>query len=246
MRRTQCATMPRPVRAKASALIKKWHDHGRLRYAVTPRFAITSTRSAAPRRGRTLQIPSRRLMQTHLSESAGEIEMVKSLFPNARDYTDVYDRFGLLGRRSLFGHGIHLSERECARLSETGSVVVHCPTSNTFLGSGLMRHRPSSRPAPAGTLRPSPPMSAAASAIPCWRRWARPTRWRSSRAAACRPSTRSIWRRAAMPQALDLNPRSAASNPAAGPISSCSIPAPRRCSPAGRSCRNPLKTCCSR
>ena len=65
------------------------------------------------------------------------MEMVKSLYPDARDYTDVYDRCGLLGRRSLFGHGIHLSERECARLSETGSVVVHCPTSNTFLGSGL-------------------------------------------------------------------------------------------------------------
>src|SRR5690606_30777038 len=57
---------------------------------------------------------------------------------NARDYTDVYDHYGLLGDRSLFGHGIHLSERECARLSESGSTVVHCPTSNTFLGSGLM------------------------------------------------------------------------------------------------------------
>ena len=78
------------------------------------------------------------LMQTHLSESPGEIAFVKQLFPDARDYTDVYDRFGLLGNRSLFAHGIHLSERECARLSETGSSVVHCPTSNTFLGSGLM------------------------------------------------------------------------------------------------------------
>ncbi len=78
-------------------------------------------------------------MQTHLSESPGEIAFVKQQFPNARDYTDVYDQYGLLGPRSLFAHGIHLSERECARLSETGSTVVHCPTSNTFLGSGLMR-----------------------------------------------------------------------------------------------------------
>ncbi len=77
------------------------------------------------------------LMQTHLAESPGELEMVGRLFPWAGDYTEVYDRFGLLGPRSLFAHGIHLSERECARLHETGSVVVHCPTSNTFLGSGL-------------------------------------------------------------------------------------------------------------
>ena len=77
------------------------------------------------------------VMQTHLSESRREIETVAALFPAAKDYTDVYDRFGLLGPRSFFAHGIHLSERECARLAEAGSAVVHCPTSNTFLGSGL-------------------------------------------------------------------------------------------------------------
>jgi guanine deaminase len=79
------------------------------------------------------------LMQTHISESAGEIEFVKSAFPWSKDYTDVYDRYGLLSDRSLFAHGIHLSERECARLSESGSSVIHCPTSNAFLGSGIMR-----------------------------------------------------------------------------------------------------------
>ena len=77
------------------------------------------------------------VMQTHLSESRREIETVAKLFPAAKDYTDVYDRFGLLGPKSLFAHGIHLSERECARLAEAGSAVIHCPTSNTFLGSGL-------------------------------------------------------------------------------------------------------------
>jgi guanine deaminase len=121
----------------SESLIKKWHNRGRLRYAVTPRFAITSTEAQLQAAGDLYRSHPGLYMQTHLSESAGEMEMVKSLFPGARDYTDVYDRFGLLGRRSLFGHGIHLSERECARLSETGSVVVHCPTSNTFLGSGL-------------------------------------------------------------------------------------------------------------
>lgn len=76
-------------------------------------------------------------MQTHLSENRDEIATVRRLFPNDRDYTGVYDRFGLLGPTSLFGHCIHLSEAEMARLSETGSVAVFCPTSNLFIGSGL-------------------------------------------------------------------------------------------------------------
>ena len=76
-------------------------------------------------------------VHSHLSESKGEIALVRQLFPWAKDYTDVYDRFGLLGCRSLFAHGVHLSERECARLSEAGATVVHCPSSNSLLGSGL-------------------------------------------------------------------------------------------------------------
>jgi guanine deaminase len=77
-------------------------------------------------------------MQTHLSESPGELAMVKKLFPNDRDYTAVYERFGLLTDHSLFAHGIHLSDSEVSRLSEAGGTVLHCPTSNNFLGSGLM------------------------------------------------------------------------------------------------------------
>jgi guanine deaminase len=122
----------------SDALIGNWHGRGRLRYAVTPRFAVTSTEAQLRAAGELYRTHPGVYLQTHLSESAGEIDMVKSLFPDAQDYTDVYDRCGLLGPHSLFGHGIHLSERECARLSETGSVVVHCPTSNTFLGSGLL------------------------------------------------------------------------------------------------------------
>ncbi len=124
---------------ESEELYRKWHNHGRLRYAVTPRFAVTSTEAQLKLSGELLQSFPGALMQTHLSESPGEIAFVRELFPNTLDYTDVYDRFGLLSERSLFGHGIHLSERECARLSESGSTVVHCPTSNTFLGSGLMR-----------------------------------------------------------------------------------------------------------
>jgi guanine deaminase len=123
---------------ESEELYKAWHGRGRLRYAVTPRFAITSSEAQLKLAGELLASLEGALMQTHLSESPGEIAMVAKLFPNAKDYTDVYDCVGLLSDRSLFAHGIHLSERECARLSESGSTVVHCPTSNTFLGSGLM------------------------------------------------------------------------------------------------------------
>jgi guanine deaminase len=123
---------------ESEELYRVWHGRGRLRYAVTPRFAITSSEAQLKAAGELLASLPGALMQTHLSESPGEIAFVKQLFPDARDYVDVYDRFGLLGGHSLFAHGIHLSERECARLSEAGASVIHCPTSNTFLGSGLM------------------------------------------------------------------------------------------------------------
>lgn len=124
---------------ESEELYRRWHGKGRLRYAVTPRFAVTSTQAQLQVAGELLASLPGALMQTHLSESPGEIALVKQLFPEAEDYTDVYDRCGLLGARSLFAHGIHLSERECTRLSESGSTIVHCATSNTFLGSGLMR-----------------------------------------------------------------------------------------------------------
>ncbi|MDE2384031.1 MAG: guanine deaminase [Alphaproteobacteria bacterium] len=120
------------------ALHKAFHGKGRLRHAVTPRFAITSSEKQLSLAGELLQDCTGALMQTHLSESPGEIARVRELFPNDRDYTAVYERFGLLTPRSLFAHGIHLSESECQRLSAAGATVMHCPTSNNFLGSGLM------------------------------------------------------------------------------------------------------------
>jgi guanine deaminase len=119
-------------------LHKRWHGKGRLRHAVTPRFAITSTEAQLRAAGELLQECPGALMQTHLSESAGELERVRQLFPNDRDYTAVYERFGLVTDRSHFAHGIHLSESECRRLHDAGATVHHCPTSNTFLGSGLL------------------------------------------------------------------------------------------------------------
>ena len=121
----------------SEALIERWHRRGRLRYAITVRFAATSTEAQLREAGALAARHPDCYVHSHLSESEGEIELVRRLFPEAKDYTDVYDRHGLLGPRSLYAHGIHLSERECRRLSETGTTVVHCPTSNTFLGSGL-------------------------------------------------------------------------------------------------------------
>ena len=115
----------------------RWHGRGRLRYAVSPRFAVTSGAAQLAAAGEFLQSHPGVLMQTHLSETREEIAEVARLFPDAADYTDVYDRFGLLGPASLFAHGVHLSARERDRLGEAGAAVVHCPTSNAFLGSGL-------------------------------------------------------------------------------------------------------------
>lgn len=122
----------------SEALYQKWHRRDRLRYVVSPRFAVTSSEAQLRVSGELMQSLPDALMQTHLSESIGEVARIRALYPNDKDYTDVYDRFGLLSDRSLFAHGVHLSGRECARLSETGSIVAHCPTSNMFLGSGLM------------------------------------------------------------------------------------------------------------
>ena len=121
----------------SEALIERWHRRGRLRYAITVRFAVTSTEAQLREAGALAARHPDCYVHSHLCESEGEIELVRRLFPRAKDYTDVYDRFGLLGPRSVYAHGVHLSERECARLCETGATVVHCPTSNTFLGSGL-------------------------------------------------------------------------------------------------------------
>jgi guanine deaminase len=122
---------------ESRALIARWHGAGRLSYAITPRFAPTSTPEQLEALGALWQEHPDCLMQTHLSEQGEEIAWVKSLYPAARDYLDVYEAHGLLGRRGLFGHAIHLEPRERARLAEVGAALIHCPTSNTFIGSGL-------------------------------------------------------------------------------------------------------------
>ena len=121
----------------SKALIKRWQGQGRAHYAITPRFSPTSTPEQLEALGALWAEHPECLMQTHLSEQTDEIAWVRELFPKARDYLDTYETFGLLGERGLYGHAIHLEPREMDRLAEVGASVVHCPTSNTFIGSGL-------------------------------------------------------------------------------------------------------------
>ncbi len=123
--------------AESKALIERWHGKGRLHYAVTPRFAPTSTPQQLELAGKLLGEYPDLYMHTHLSENRKEIEWVKELFPERKGYLDVYDHHKLIGPRAVFAHGVHLCDEECARLAETGSAVAFCPTSNLFLGSGL-------------------------------------------------------------------------------------------------------------
>ena len=123
--------------AQSKALIERWHGKGRLHYAVTPRFAPTSSEAQLTLAGQLLREYPDVYLQTHLSENLQEIEWVKALFPERSNYLDVYDHYKLLGERSVLAHGVHLCDAECARLAETGSAIAFCPTSNLFLGSGL-------------------------------------------------------------------------------------------------------------
>lgn len=122
---------------ESERLLNRWHRRGRLRYAITPRFAITSSQLQLEAAGALARKYPDVHVQTHLSENDAEISMIKSLFPQARDYLDVYERVGLLSPKSVFGHCLHLEPREIEALAEHGAVAAFCPTSNLFLGSGL-------------------------------------------------------------------------------------------------------------
>ena len=124
---------------ESGELARRWHGaaDGRLGYAVTPRFAVSCT-SDLLSESAALAADLGCWWQSHVSEDRREISEVGRLFPGARDYVDVYDRAGALGPRSILAHAIHLSAREEARLAETGTRIAHCPTSNLFIGAGVM------------------------------------------------------------------------------------------------------------
>ncbi len=128
---------PQAAYDQSKALLQKWHGVDRLSYAVTPRFSPTSTPEQLSALGALWGEHPDCLMQTHLSEQTDEVAWVADLYPEARDYLDTYEQHGLLGAGGLYGHAIYLTDREKDRLREVDASLIHCPTSNTFIGSGL-------------------------------------------------------------------------------------------------------------
>lgn len=122
---------------QSKELIEKWHGKDRSLYSITPRFAPTSTPEQMDMTGALWSEFEGTYLQSHISENLDEIKWVKELYPECSDYLAVYEKYGQVGPRAIYGHGIHLSEDELARLSESGTALAHCPTSNLFLGSGL-------------------------------------------------------------------------------------------------------------
>jgi len=118
-------------------LLNAWHGRGRISYAITPRFSPTSTPEQLAAMGALWAENPDCLMQTHLSEQVDEVAWVADLFPKAHDYLDSYEQFGLLGPGALYGHAIYLTEREKSAIKEADASLIHCPTSNMFIGSGL-------------------------------------------------------------------------------------------------------------
>ena len=118
-------------------LIERWHGQGRLGYAITPRFALTSSEAQLEAAGRLAAEYPGVWVHTHLAENLDEVEQIARQFPWSSSYLDVYDRFGLVRERSVFAHCLHLRDEECRLLERSGAAAAHCPTSNMFLGSGL-------------------------------------------------------------------------------------------------------------
>lgn len=145
-------------------LIEKWHGRGRQRYAITPRFAITSTPEQMRMTGQLVREHPDCHIQTHLSENRDEIAFTLSLYPQARDYLDIYETYGLLSDKLLLGHSIHLEPREIARMAETAAGRCSARPRTCSSARGFSTRRACARRAWSAA---SPPMSAAAPAIPC-------------------------------------------------------------------------------
>jgi len=124
---------------ESSALIRRWHGRGRQLYAVTPRFAPTSSPEQMAMAGALWKAHPGTYLQSHVCENRAEIEWVRELYPRHERYLDVYDHYGQLGPRAVFGHAVWFDERDFRRCHDTGTALAHCPSSNFFLGSGLFR-----------------------------------------------------------------------------------------------------------
>lgn len=128
---------PEQALAQGLELAGRWHGRGRLAYAVTPRFALSCSEAMLASCGELLSALPGLYVTSHLNENPDEIARVREAHPAARDYLDAYDRFGLIGERTVLAHDVHPSHRELARLADAGAAVAHCPSSNLTLGSGL-------------------------------------------------------------------------------------------------------------
>jgi guanine deaminase len=135
---------PEPLRDTAhsgyresAALIEKWHRHGRLRYAITPRFAGMSSEAQLGLAGKLAQERPDVHVHSHLAENQREVAWIRTLYPSARSYLDVYDSFGLVNERAVYAHCIHIDDADRQRMAQAGTAAAVCPTSNLFLGSGL-------------------------------------------------------------------------------------------------------------
>jgi guanine deaminase len=124
---------------ESKALIARWHGRGRCLYAITPRFAGTSTPAQLDAAATLWREHPDVLVHSHIAENVREVAWTAELFPDAKNYLDVYDHHGLIGPRAVLAHGVHLGEDELCRCHESGTALAHCPTSNLFLGSGLFR-----------------------------------------------------------------------------------------------------------
>jgi guanine deaminase len=122
---------------ESKALLRKWHGKGRARYAITPRFAASSSAAQLEAAGALWREHPGVSVQTHIAENLHEVEWVRRLFPRRRDYLEVYEHAGLVGHGAVLAHGLHLSASELSRIHRRGAAIAHCPTSNLFLGSGL-------------------------------------------------------------------------------------------------------------
>jgi guanine deaminase len=137
------ALLDTPQRAydESAALARKWHGRGRAEYVITPRFVPTSTPEQLEMVGQLAKDFPTALIQSHVSENVSEVAWVKELYPECSSYTNVYEKYGLMRERAIYGHGIHLTEEELEIFSGTGASIAHCPTSNFFLGSGAFNVR---------------------------------------------------------------------------------------------------------
>jgi guanine deaminase len=130
--------VPAPQAVELSReLMERWHGRGLIRYAVTPRFSVSCSDELLAVCGELAGALDGVLVTTHMNETRGEVSLVGELFPWARDYLETYERFGLVGERSVFAHNVHAGDDELARLAAAGAAVAHCPSSNSFLGSGM-------------------------------------------------------------------------------------------------------------